>query len=174
MLRLAGRSVRRWAFEAVPDPAEATHFDFLIAFSDRARVLVEVKLTEAEFGRCSADAQHLAKLRETYTPRLREKVPPSALSEEAFFANYQLFRSVSHLDLDTGDRLVLLVPRGNRVTWNQAKTFRGTFLTPGTRLAVDLFALEDVIPSLASSLEQGPPVLRTHVQLLSEKYLLPL
>jgi len=153
----------------VPDQFERTSVDFFGEFVDGGRLFVEVKLTEAHFGAAMPDEAHRNKLRDTYTERLTEKVTPSALEESNFFLNYQLFRNVSHLDLGKRDTLLLLLPRANRLTWDQGVAFREKSLSGHCQGAVRLVATEDLLSALAKS---ESPLLRTHATLLAEKYLL--
>ena len=165
----------RWEFEAIPDAAEGTNVDFLAGFVDGARLFVEVKLTETEFSSCQNDEAHRNKLQNVYTPRLQDKVTEGALAEANFFRHYQLFRNVSHLNLDAGDVLVLVVPRGNAGPWTTADYFRQRFLSQSSQQAVQLVAIEDLLPRLlAEVVGIELPVLRAHLVLLAEKYLLPI
>jgi hypothetical protein len=131
-----------------------------------------VKLSEAGFGACNPDNAHRAKLRDTYAPRLANVVVPGALSEGAFFPNYQLFRNVSHLNRLGKDLLVLLLPRANQGTWSCGEVFCESLLAPSTKATVRLAAVEDVLATLAADIDNAPARVRTHVELLTEKYLI--
>ena len=89
--------------------------------------------------------------------RLEGKVHADTLTEEAFFLNYQLLRNLSHLDLARGDRLVLLLPRANALTWQQALKFRDALL-PSAMSAVSVLAVEDVVTSLSCSIARPEEV----------------
>ncbi len=106
--------IHGWAFEAVPDRTESTNFDFLAMLGTGGRLLVEVKFSEGEFGSCKADDVHRRKFEDIYLPRLRSKVEPDLLVEDAFFQNYQLLRNIIALQPQTADSLVLLMPKANR------------------------------------------------------------
>ncbi|MCE9567194.1 MAG: hypothetical protein K8U57_34765 [Planctomycetes bacterium] len=147
-LGLEPRVARTWTFEGMPDQAERTTFDLHVEFANDSRLLVEVKLTEEQFGGCVPAATHREKLRDTYAPRLASKVTSESLEEATFFLYYQLFRNVSHLDVDRGDVLVLLVPRANALTWQQAEIFRQRYLVEHVRKAVRMVAAEDFVVSL--------------------------
>lgn len=171
-LGIRGRNITKWLLEAVPDPSEGTNFDFFAEFSDGGRLLIEVKLSEAGFGACSPDDSHRAKLRDTYTPRLADAVVSGALAEEAFFPNYQLFRNVSHLARSGKDLLVLLLPRANEGTWSCGEVFCESLLAASTRARVRLVAVEDVLRTLAASIDDGPGRVSAHIELMAEKYLI--
>ena len=73
--------VSSWRFEAILDTVEGTNFDVAINFPAGRKLLVEVKLTEPEFGVCKDNEMHPRKLRDIYRPRLinlvaREKLEP--------------------------------------------------------------------------------------------------
>jgi hypothetical protein len=165
------RPIRTWAFEFMPDQAERTTCDLYGEFADGARLLVEVKLTEEHFGSLEPKDSHRDKMRDTYAPRLAGKVQPDGLKEADFFLHYQLFRNVSHLVPDRGDVLVLLLPRANLLTWQQAVSFRERYLVERAREAVRLVAAEDLVAALASQGTAGRHRLHTHLDLFCEKYL---
>jgi hypothetical protein len=167
-----GGEVQRWEFEAIPDAAEGTSVDSLIEFVGGRRLLIEVKLTESNFSSCRADERHRFKLQQVYAPRLHGKVAEGALAEDAFYAHYQLFRNVSHLNLEAGDYLVLIVPRANAGPWNTAGSFRQRFLNDVSRQAVRLVAFEELLQGLPAKVSPiDSPVLRAHLAFLAEKYL---
>ena len=165
-------TVREWNFEAVPDRDEGTNFDFVISLNDDRRILIEVKLSETEFGTCASDPAHDAKLRDTYADRLREKIAEPCLTKEWFFANYQLFRNVWHVDVEKSDVLVLLLPRANRLAWGNAEVFLEK-LTTACKSSVKLVALEDICAELARETAHGASFLHAHMHFFAEKYLVP-
>lgn len=162
------KKISNWEFESVPDKKEGTNFDFCATFEDASRLLVEVKLSETEFGDCEDDTEHQDKLRSTYRARLQTKVVSKALTSPTFFEAYQLLRNVSHIR--EGDTLVLLVPRANAGTWKQAEAFIRDILTDEMRRVVQLVALEDVLNRIRNSAADTP--LSGYADLLSEKYIL--
>ena len=147
-LDLRDRTIMQWRFEHMPDQLERTTVDFFAEFVDGGRLFVEVKLTEAHFGAATPDEAHRNKLSHTYAKRLAEKVTPAALEESNFFLNYQLFRNVSHIDLGKRDTLLLLLPRANKLTWDQGVAFRAKFLSEHCHGAVRLVAAEDLLGAL--------------------------
>lgn len=166
-LGVPGLRPTAWAFEHVPEPGEGTTFDVSDAC---ARLLVEVKLTERQFGACAATDAYRRR-RAEYLPRLAGLAASDALDEAGFFAHYQLLRNVSHLAPARGDALVLLVPRGNPGPWAQAAAFRAERLTGAGRKVVHLVAVEDVLDAVAKVAGAWPPAYRSHGALLREKYL---
>jgi hypothetical protein len=168
-LGLSGEEIVRWSFEHIPDPAERTTFDFHLELASSRRVLVEVKLTEPHFGNVVPKPEHRIKLEKTYMPRLAGKARPESLDEANFFLNYQLFRNVSHLDINRGDLLVLLLPRANAFTWLQGEAFR-SHLEPSASDCVRLVAVEDLYEVLTKHAENISPRLCTHMDLLRAKY----
>jgi hypothetical protein len=168
----AGRSIVSSAFDHMPDLAERTTVDLHATLSDGARLVVEVKLTEKNFGQCIPGHEHRRKYREHYLPRLGRLAPPESLAEDNFFLNYQLFRNLTHLDVSRGDVLVLLLPRANAVTWGEGRRFMEECLRDEVRASVRLVAVEDVVGQLRESLPRDAARLRSHLELLAEKYLL--
>lgn len=164
-------ALRRWHFEHIPDPAERTSFDVFAEYEDGARLLIEVKLTEAHFGLAQADEAHVRKYREVYLPRLTGKVRPEFLEQAHFLLHYQLFRNLSHLDAARGDQLVLLVPDANAFTWSQANTFL-TWLLPDTRAGVQVVATETLLARLGEMAGGAGGLFAEQVTDLAEKYLL--
>lgn len=172
-LSVAGRTVKEWQFEAMPNQAEGTSIDFYAEFTDGSRLLVEVKLTENQFGKSLSNERRQTKLRDTYAPSLASKVHPGMLEEGNFFLHYQLCRNISQLNLANGDTLVLLLPRANELTWQDALRFRDEQLTESCRAAVRVIGVEDLVTTLLAA----PGIsgrLRQHLAMLSEKYLPPI
>jgi len=165
-LGLPEKKVRKWSFEHMPDPGEGTSVDLHATFDDDTKLLIEVKLTESAFGSAMENPRRLVKFTNTYTPALAGKVKPHPVGRGEFFLNYQLLRSVSHLGHD--DTLVLLLPRANTDTWSLGAAFRDSYLTEPTKAAVRMVAAEDLVRALSRA---APARLRTHLELLAEKYL---
>ena len=163
-------TLARWSFEHMPDQEERTTFDFYAEVADGARIFVEVKLTEEQFGSVFPDDRYRTKWRDVYLPRLAGKTIGDGIEESVCFLNYQLFRNVSHLDIDRGDQLKLIVPRENDFTWHQAESFLD-HLAPSIRNAVRLISAEDLCRDL-SARTSGRPQLDEHVRLLRAKYFL--
>jgi hypothetical protein len=167
----AGRPIVSSAFEHMPDLAERTTVDLHATLSDGARLVIEVKLTEKNFGQCIPGDEHRRKYREHYLPRLVKLARPESLAADNFFLNHQLFRNLSHLDVSRGDVLVLLVPRANAVAWADGRRFMEACLQDEARACVRLIAVEDVVRHLRESLPREAARLHSHLDLLAEKYL---
>lgn len=165
---LPSTTIEEWRFEHMPDQEERTTVDCYLQLGSGAKVLVELKLTEESFGLVTPKDSHREKRRNTYLPRLDGKALLENLDEPFFFLNYQLFRNVSHLDIARGDRLLLVLPRANALTWLQGEAFRER-LTPGAKDAVQMVAIEDLVRRLQLS-ATGDDAIAAHVAEFSEKY----
>jgi hypothetical protein len=163
--------VVRCRFEHMPDEEERTVVDFYVEFRDERRLMIEVKLTEANFGQVVPKEAHQIKRRDTYLPLLASMAEPAGLEKDSFFLNYQLFRNVSKLDLSRGDIFLVIAPRANAFTWSQATAFQSTMLMEHARNAVRLVAVEDLLNNLAHNAALLAPWQATHVAMLAEKYL---
>jgi hypothetical protein len=107
-----------------------------------------------------------------YRSRLLGKAKSQSLEESIFFLNYQLFRNLSHLKLDRDDILILVLPRANEFTWQQAGAFRD-HLEPSAQASVQVLAVEDLCGMLAERAPQVSVELGQHMELFQAKYLLP-
>lgn len=145
--------IARWRFEEVLNPREGTNFDVAITLASGRRVLVEVKLTESEFGTCADDNEHQRKLVDIYMDRLAIKVAPDALRAAAFFARYQILRNISYAG--EGTIVIFLVPRGNEALADGAAFIADALLSP-YREAVRVVYLEDLVARLITTLEGSP------------------
>jgi hypothetical protein len=152
-----------WRFEAVPDPKEGTNFDVALTFASGRRVLVEVKLTEGEFGRCADDARHWDKRERLYLTRLTGKVADEALAPATFFRRYQLLRNVTYAGPDT--HVLFLIPRANTALAGSV-AFLTRVLRPDVPVSVRY--LEDVLDRLLDG-TRGTP-LAADVAALARKY----
>jgi len=169
-MKLPAGRLERWAFESVPDQGEGTNFDLHLFVEGGAQYFVEVKLSEQEFGMAKRDARHRRKLVRIYRPRLVGKANHAALVEEPFFKHYQLLRNLSHLQLDRGDRLVVLVPRASDSLVAGREFLLGA-VTPPAAQAVAFVYLEDIIERLTRDGHLSPR-LTAHIELFTEKYVL--
>jgi hypothetical protein len=170
-LGLGGEEIVCWYFEHMPDQAERTTVDLYFELASHRRVLIEVKLTEEHFGGIVPKVAHRTKLESTYRSRLAGKAKPESLQEDVFFLNYQLFRNLSHLDISKADRLILVLPRANDFTWQQAGAFL-QHLESSAEAAVQVIAVEDLWVTLAAGAPDVSPLLSQHMHLLQAKYLL--
>ena len=97
-------------FEVELPGGDGTNIDVLITGPTGARTVVEVKLTEPEFGRAKDDERHRHKLQTRYVPLLRGRVSDDLLAPTAFFADYQLMRQLAQLRPNSPDKAILLLP----------------------------------------------------------------
>ena len=159
------RPIKAWGFELVLDSAEGTHFDAGITFESNERLLVEVKLTEAEFGSCKPDAAHRKKLNSVYAPRLESRVEPEALRPDTFFQNYQVLRNICYAGPQAD--VVFLLPRANTSLGAGVTVIRSAPLAP-VAPHVRVAFLEDVLDALSLGIEDNG--LASVVKELSSKY----
>jgi hypothetical protein len=159
-----------WEPEAVPDTAEGTNLDARWRLADGTLVMCEVKLSETDFGKATADAKHRRKLRETYRPVLTGHVAAPMLEERAFFRAYQILRNVWHMILVPGSRLVFLLPRANERLWDELAPALAS-LSPAMRRRVSIVAIEDLLATLQAD-AQCPTALREYARLLETKYVI--
>jgi len=158
LLRALGaepEEVIRWRFEHVLDHAEETNFDVFIGLQSGRNVLVEVKLGESGFGRCSDDPKYHDKLGRIYRPALTGKVVESTFEPETFFTHYQILRNLSYVG--PGTRLVFLVPRANDALKAGLNFIADAVLEP-YRSAVSCVYLEDLLAAISSDGELGSTV----------------
>lgn len=85
-----------WAFERVWNKAEGTNVDVCWRLTRQGQrdtnVFCEVKLTEQKFGTADADADHLRKLQQIYTPRFAAAgCDPELLTPELFSGTTNCF-----------------------------------------------------------------------------------
>ena len=166
-LGVPGQPIASFEFESVPDQAEATSFDFCATFTNGTRLLVEVKLSESDFGKCKNDEKHQIKRDALYRSRLVGKVQPSAVDSGEFFTQYQLLHNVSHLR--EGDALVFLLPRANRAAFAHAKRFVKDVVTDATRPAIHVVAIEELLDAMSSA--PVSPQTSDIITMLREKYI---
>jgi len=171
LLRALGQAepLESWEPEAVPDKDEGTNLDACWRLAGGTVVMCEVKLSEADFGKASADERHRRKLRDLYRPVLKGHVAASMLEEPSFFRAYQILRNVWHMLSVPGSRLVFVLPRGNARLWAELVPTLAS-LTPAARDRVSIAAIEDVLASLQVD-AQCPVPLRGYARLLADKYL---
>lgn len=106
-------------FEVVLPNGDGTNIDVVLQDGSNG-VVVEVKLTEAGFGRAARDQSHLDRLRSCYVPILRGRLADELLEPNVFFQNYQLLRQLAQLRPASADRALLLLPRERTGLWAHA------------------------------------------------------
>lgn len=142
-------------FEVELPGGDGTNIDVLIAEGIDRRTVIEVKLTEASFGRAANDERHLIKLRSTYQLLFAGRIADNLLEAESFFRDYQLFRQLAQLRPMTDDRVILLLPRARNRLWEYASSWcaqpgLGTYAS-----RVDIVALEDLLDALLIDTENA-------------------
>lgn len=166
--------VAHWEFEKVVDWKERTKFDLYLGLTSGAKIFVEFKYKEEEFGRAEDDETHRQKLKKIYEPALRDLVNPEYLNRRKFFANYQLLRNLIYIDPEGGDKVVFLVPRANeKIVGKLHKFIEAAILNPSVRSLIKIRYLEDVVSNAYefAHLSDDDFYLRTHLHLYREKYL---
>lgn len=147
-LRLGNDAPATLDFEVVLRDGDGTNIDALIVEDRGRRSVIEIKLTEASFGRARHDPRHLDKLERTYRPLLRTHLADSVLEPIAFFRDYQLYRNLAQLRPRSDDQVILLVPRARVELWKFATSWCVRPEIGSFRGSVNVFALEDVAAAL--------------------------
>jgi hypothetical protein len=170
LLRALGQTspLVSWEPEAVPNKDEGTNLDVTWKLADGTRMICEVKLSEADFGRARADEKHKHKLKKFYRDRLTGHVDAQMLQEPQFFRAYQILRNVWHMLSDPESKLVFLLPRANTRLWKELDSTLAA-LHAGTRKRVFTVAMEDALVSLRNDAE-CPTALREYACQLEAKY----
>lgn len=75
------------------DTEDKTQFDFFLSVGNKS-CSFEVKYTEQNFGDAPIDEKHHTKWENTYKEKMDAFCGKDAVSEEAFFENYQLWRNI--------------------------------------------------------------------------------
>jgi hypothetical protein len=156
-------------FEAVPDPKEGTNVDLHLILGSGKQVFIEVKLSETEYGTAKANTRRSAKLDDHYSDRLKGKVADECLGSLLFFAHYQLLRNVSYLELERGDRLVVVRPRANEAL-RESERWLIERLQGECAGRVSFLDLENLVVELG---QHGEKAVRmaAHLEFVAEKYL---
>lgn len=164
-------SLAEWKPEAIPHRREGTNLDAWWKLESGLETFCEVKLCEGGFGKCDADAKHLEKLQTTYGPRLKGHISAALLSEEQFFANYQILRNIWHLVGSESAELIFLMPRANGRLWQKLDAVLSQ-LNPEVRDRVRPVAIESLLDTLVAD-AACPPAFVDLARQLQEKYIPP-
>lgn len=170
VLGARGEEVAAARFEAVPDADEGTYFDLHLVLGTGKQVFIEVKLSETEYGTAKANARRSAKLDDRYSDRLKGKVTDECLDSPLFFAHYQLLRNVSHLELERGDRLVVVRPKANEAL-RESERWLIERLQNECAGRVGFLDLENLVVDLQQHGERKPARMAAHLEFVAEKYL---
>jgi hypothetical protein len=84
-------------FEYIHNSVEGTNFDFAVNGMN-ARLFVEVKYTENQFGSATGDQRHLGKYESVYRDRLRMICN---ITMDEFLKDYQLWRNIIYIESGT-------------------------------------------------------------------------
>ena len=173
LLRALGQDgvLAGWEPEAVPIPDEESNIDVFWTTTDGSSTFCEVKLSEADFGKATDDARHMAKLEDIYRNVLAAHLEPWRLERLAFFDAYQFNRNVWHMVHKDRDRLIFLLPRANALLWSLLQELL-LGVTPRTRERISAVSIEDVITKLYRD-DRCPTRLREYADKLKEKYVIP-
>jgi hypothetical protein len=170
LTRAFGQSgpIVEWKPEAVPSADEGTNLDAWWRLESGLETFCEVKFCEGEFGKCEADDKHLAKLSSIYKPRLQGVVSDQLLTEDRFFANYQILRNLWHLVGSTNAELIFLLPKSNARLWKHLDTTLKSVVRD-VRKRVRVVATETLLESLIND-EHCSGEYREYAMQLQEKY----
>ncbi len=173
LIRAFGQTgqIVEWTLEAVPDADEGTNLDAWWRLGSGLETFCEVKLCEGEFGKCGADEKHRGKLRSIYEPRLKNFVSNELLSEERFFANYQILRNLWHMVGSRNAELIFLMPKANVRLWKQLDAVL-TSVDQSVRGKVRAVSIEELLLDLAAD-PTCPPQFVDYAQQLQDRYVPP-
>jgi hypothetical protein len=172
LLSLRGTDPVAVDFEVELSGGDGTNIDVLLTDHEDRRTVVEVKLTEAAFGRARPNCRHLVKLANKYAPSLRGRVADSVLEPAAFFRDYQLYRNLAQLRPGLDDRVVLLLPKARSRLWRFANEWcrrqeLGTFSG-----LISVVAVEDLIVAMQADARSAAIDPRPF-QAVESKYMVP-
>lgn len=114
--------IEETAFEKVFSEKENTNFDFYIKLVTGEQVFFEIKYTEDGFGKTHHDKNNPTKYQDKWESIYKNHVKNSLLlkeiSQENFYANYQIWRNVSYIKKES-DYVVFLFPFENQKALNE-------------------------------------------------------
>jgi restriction endonuclease-like protein len=166
-LGLTGVQVTDVRFDVVLDGDEQDKPGVVVDLAT-GLVVVDVKLTEDEFGKGKTDSTHRHKRGALYRQRLRGKVGASALDDAVFWSYYQLLRNISYASPKDGRYVILLIPRANAALTTSTQRFLSGFLEAEYRPWVRIVFLEDFLDHLQDL--PGLPELAAHFRDVKAKY----
>jgi hypothetical protein len=156
-------------FEKVLDEEEGACFDFYLEAHSGARIFVDLKLAEAHFGRCEADAGHIQKLERHYRPDLHDHVDAKWLEPQAFFGNHRVMRNLSYLGRHPGSGAVFIFPRVNACLKDEEQAIKqivSKSLAPRVAILYLEYLVERILTATASD-----PALHEHFLRFRAKYI---
>lgn len=154
--------------EEVPPNVRRTSFDFHVQHGSK-NIFIEVKYTEAGFGRAKYDNEHRNKFNKIYLP-LVEQSPflEICCREEAFFLkHYQILRNLVHID--ESSQVVLLFPSANVSVAREALYATERLLNDRGKAQLRVIYLDEFVSFLEAQCAGGP--LDGYYQTFRSKYL---
>ena len=165
------REFDAFSFETAVDVVEGDYFDFHMQ-SESGGVYVMLRYAEDCFGSAEKPSPgQLKKLQEIYAGRLRGKVPDMCLKAEVFFDHYDILRSVSMLDSEGKDHLVLIYPRANDRLEKEVGDVR-FMLSASLGEQVTFIHLEDLVEKILQPSDLIDSRFNAHYGAFAEKYLI--
>lgn len=154
-------------FEFIPEEGENTNIDYCVAGAGKKRLFIEVKLTEADFGRATNDAQHRTKFKALYADRCRGRILLKPGKEWAQFRlNYQFYRNALFANADT--RVWFLIPGAHRSLIRRAERCL-EMLDARIRPFVRIMRLEDLYDAIESRIGDDRTLVK-HYAAFRRKY----
>lgn len=127
-------------------PDEGTEYDFHIMDYDfNTEVFIEVKYTEAYFGKAKKDERHREKFKKVYKNMITScACLKNKEIEEEFFKNYQLFRNVLRIT-DKSKYTVFIFPKEHEKLLNKYNQFKETYINEQYANNVKAWYWEDLM-----------------------------
>lgn len=128
-------------------PDEGTEYDFHIMDYDfNTEVFIEVKYTEAYFGKAKKDERHREKFKKVYKNMITSCacLKNKEIDEEEFLNNYQLFRNVLRIT-DKSKHTVFIFPKENEELLNEYNQFKKTYINEQYANNVKAWYWEDLM-----------------------------
>lgn len=128
-------------------PDEGTEYDFHIMDCDfNTEVFIEVKYTEARFGRAEKDEKHRKKFKKVYKNMITSCacLKNKEIEEEDFFNHYQLFRNVLRIT-DKSKYTAFIFPKEHEKLLNEYIQFKETYINEQYANNVKAWYWEDLM-----------------------------
>jgi hypothetical protein len=146
---------------------ENSHIDFWINSESGNRVVMEVKLSESDFGGASFKESAKKRLKTIYEPVLSSKVNVKYLEEKFFLENYQMLRNFYYIRPGL-DHLFFLLPRENEeLCWMAATAVKIAY--PLLSKQTHVIYLEDVVEKILSCPDLNE-TMKAHYEEFRKKY----
>jgi hypothetical protein len=156
-------------FATVLDRDEDTRFDFCLEAQSGAKVFVDLRFSETEFGSGEADEERRVKLEQHQRPESQRRIDAEGFDEKAFTENYEILRSICSLAQHPYSRLFFIFPRANDSLAESEQTIaKIAAQSMGTRVFV--LHLETLFERIMPLVQSDPDLLE-HFEQCREKYL---